>query len=362
MSAEQPTAPPFADNERAFVIVDSSAWIHKAFHRGEANGMLSFLCGWLARLVAWNPGALAFALDNRSAHRHAAQHPTDPEWVYKANRIPLPPAARDAERKFLEIVEAHAIPLLDALDHEADDVIATVSLQAVAIGYEVAIATCDKDLCACCAADAKGYAVAYLWCEGVPYGPANVEQKLHPGPPGKPPKRYGLRPDQVSDALAIIGDTSDSIPGVDGLGHDKAFALLAEFGSLDAALDEPIKPADWYEAAEAALRELARRIKKGDAARTVDSLAAERDTILSRRALAKWHAALVAAREAALFSQSLTQLRFDVPIDVPWHQIPLGSLDVPRIVERYEALGFTRLARELEARPLYEKREPWAAP
>ncbi len=120
--------------------------------------------------------------------------------------------------------EALRLPVVTAQGHEADDVIATLTRQAVDQGFDVVIITSDKDL-------------LQLVSEHV--------SVLSPGRDGKPEKRYdregviekmGVPPERVVDLLALVGDPVDNIPGVPGIGDKGARDLLQQFGSLDELL------------------------------------------------------------------------------------------------------------------------------
>jgi len=116
------------------------------------------------------------------------------------------------------------LPVVTARGHEADDVIATLTRQAVARGFDVVIITSDKDL-------------LQLVSDHV--------SVLSPGRDGKPEKRYdregviekmGVTPERVVDLLALVGDAVDNIPGVPGIGEKGARDLIQQFGSLDELL------------------------------------------------------------------------------------------------------------------------------
>jgi DNA polymerase-1 len=138
---------------------------------------------------------------------------------YKAHRPPPPP---DLVRQFeplLEIVQAMGVPVLTRQGFEADDLIATLTRSAREAGYGVVVVSGDKDL-----AQLVGEGVTMLdTLKEVEYGPQEVRDK------------WGVWPNQVRDLLALMGDASDNVPGVAGVGEKTARKLLLDFGSLDNA-------------------------------------------------------------------------------------------------------------------------------
>ncbi len=135
---------------------------------------------------------------------------------YKANRV-KDAVAKDLILKVQGRLRLDGFALFGADGFEADDVLATASRLAVAAGHVVTIGTADKDLLACVTD-----CVAVLnTSTSIVYGPAEVKAKL------------GIAPDRMTDYLSLVGDTSDNVPGVRGVGPKHAARLINEFGSLD---------------------------------------------------------------------------------------------------------------------------------
>ena len=119
--------------------------------------------------------------------------------------------------------EAMGVPILTSPGYEADDVIGTLAVRAVAAGYDVAIVSIDKDFFQLVAdPHVKVYDPRE---DGTWFDEAGVVQK------------FGVKPSQVVDVLALVGDTSDNVAGVPGIGKKGAIDLMTRFGSLDALLD-----------------------------------------------------------------------------------------------------------------------------
>jgi DNA polymerase-1 len=140
---------------------------------------------------------------------------------YKAHRAPMPPDLVDQVPLVHEACAAMGVPVLNLAGVEADDVIGTLSAQARAAGFEVALVTGDKDFFQLVT---DGVRVYNPRDEGTWYDAAGVVEK------------FGVRPDQVVDVLALMGDSVDNIKGVPGIGEKGARQMISEHGSLDAAI------------------------------------------------------------------------------------------------------------------------------
>ncbi|WP_176012166.1 5'-3' exonuclease H3TH domain-containing protein [Victivallis sp. Marseille-Q1083] len=145
---------------------------------------------------------------------------------YKANRPPMPEELRSQLPWLRQLAEAFGWPLYEVENYEADDLVGAMALQAVP-DYEVEIISSDKDL---------SQLVSSRVCMLVPdrlnrgferRGVAEVETK------------FGVKPEQIVEYLALLGDSSDNIPGVAGVGPKTAATLLREVGSLSRFWDRP---------------------------------------------------------------------------------------------------------------------------
>jgi DNA polymerase I len=206
-------------------IIDASGFIFRAYHAlpsfstsaGVPTGAVLGYTTMLLKLLAdYKPVYLAAAFDAARDTFRTAEYSD-----YKANRPDLPLDLAPQFPLIFEVTKAFAIPLLLAQGFEADDLIATLAKKARAGGLEVVILSGDKDL-------------MQLVGEGVwlhdpikqkRYGPKDVEEKL------------GVTPAQVPDFLGLMGDASDNIPGVPGIGEKTAAELLKAYGSLEKVLE-----------------------------------------------------------------------------------------------------------------------------
>ena len=156
----------------------------------------------------------------------AADYRTELYPPYHAQRPPIPP---DLDRQFAEskdFFEAFGWVVARSEDHEADDLLHSYAEVEAAAGGTTLLLTGDRDMYQCASDSTK---VLYLKT-----GTKGVEEV----DAGEVLKRYGVRPDQVPDFIALRGDPSDGLPGGKGIGEKTAAELLSRFGSLEAALDE----------------------------------------------------------------------------------------------------------------------------
>lgn len=342
--ADKRRLPPFLNDPSALVIVDWSWWLNRAFRAKGSDGMASIVVGWLCALLSYHPAHVAIALDSQGpTFRHRMRHPTDADWRYKAGRDPRPPEFFDAAALCTELVELHSIPALWAEGYEADDVIATATRQASSAGYRVWICSSDKDLAGLVESRARDGIVIGLWdnSDGAICGPEQVTAK------------WGVEPRQMADLLAIMGDSGDNVPGVDGIGEERAASLLRSFDTLEGALS--VAPDD-PEALGQKIKEAERASKKAQDGERA-AISEYRKGLLADRSRAKYHRVLHDAATIARFSRQLTALDFDAPIRVPWEDLPIGGFRAPELRARYRSLGFLRKEAEV---PEFSKRAPWA--
>ena len=161
--------------------------------------------------------------------------------VYKATRVPMPDDLRPQLGRVRELLEAFRIPIIEAAGFEADDVVGTLATQAVARGLDVVVVTLDNDLIQLVQPGVQVYMYRPYQRDYVLYDEAHVRE------------RWGFGPRQIVDYKALVGDTSDNIPGVRGIGEKGAAALIEQWGNVEAMLEhlDEVAPAR----AQKALRE-----------------------------------------------------------------------------------------------------------
>lgn len=211
--------------KETILLLDGLALVYRAFFAvrgltgpaGEPTNAVFGFVRMVRQLRAWwKPDRTVAAFDGGSPERRLALCP-----AYKAQRPPMPDDLRSQLPLVNEYLALAGIPSVRIDRQEADDVLATLATRAAADGADVRIATGDKDLMQL--VDARIRLVA----------PAKTEQELDEA--GVLAKT-GVRPDQIVDWLALIGDNADNIPGVPGIGPKTAAKLLQRFGTLEECL------------------------------------------------------------------------------------------------------------------------------
>ncbi|MCA9001012.1 MAG: DNA polymerase I [Planctomycetes bacterium] len=144
---------------------------------------------------------------------------------YKATREKAPEELIDQLELIRDVVKAHNIPLFELPGYEADDVIGTLARQGEAAGHEVFIVSGDKDFMQLVSDKVQLYNVFKRGVDLEIQGKDAVKEK------------FGTTPDHVIDVLALMGDASDNIPGVKGIGEKGAIKLIEEFGSVPGLLE-----------------------------------------------------------------------------------------------------------------------------
>ncbi|MBT7109557.1 MAG: DNA polymerase I [Proteobacteria bacterium] len=206
---------------KKIVLVDGSSYLYRAFHampnlansRGESTGAVYGIVNMLRRLMREQDTphfVVVFDAPGKTFRDRLYRE-------YKANRPPMPDELRSQIDQVHAVIKALGLPLLSIPDVEADDVIGTLAKAAPAAGMDAFIVSGDKDL-------AQLVGPGVVMCDSmknVVYDEKGVEEK------------FGVPPDRIIDFLALVGDTSDNIPGVPKVGPKTASRWLMEYGSLD---------------------------------------------------------------------------------------------------------------------------------
>ena len=279
------------ENRPKLVLIDGTALAYRNHFSMIRNPLTnskgvntSALYGTLNSLVKilreQEPDYLIFAFDSR---KPTFRHEKYPE--YKSTRAKMPDELSEILPAVKEAVEALNIPVLEIDGVEADDVVGTLAKRGATNGFDVIIYTGDKDF--------------------LQLIDRNISM-LSPGRANKPDtlwtienadKKFGIRPDQLVDLLALMGDSSDNIPGVRGIGEKTAVKLLQRFGSLD----------NIYANLDKIKGSLKTKLEQG--------------------------------RESAYLSKNLATIRTDLNIPIDWEQAKLGEPNPDKllpILEKYE--------------------------
>ncbi|KAF1710899.1 DNA polymerase I [Pseudoxanthomonas sacheonensis] len=291
------------------VLIDGSSYLYRAFHAlppltnaaGEPTGALFGVVNMLRATLKENPEYVAFVVDAPGKTFRDDLYP-----LYKANRAAMQDDLRAQVMPMCEIVQALGMPILRVDGVEADDVIGTLALQANADGIEVTISTGDKDFAQLVR---PGLALVNTMSGSRMDSDETVFEK------------FGVKPGQIVDLLALMGDAVDNVPGVEKCGPKTAAKWLAEYGTLDGVMAH---------AADI-------KGKIGDNLR--------------------------AALERLPLNRQLVTIKTDVALDGDAQSLGMRERDVDSLRQLYQRYGFNQALKELggeTAGPVAEK-EPGRA-
>ncbi|HWU75407.1 MAG TPA: DNA polymerase I [Rhodanobacter sp.] len=296
------------------ILIDGSSYLYRAFHalppltnaHGEPTGALFGVVNMLRATLDARPEYLAFVSD--------ASGPTFRDTLYeqyKANRPPMPDDLRAQIEPMLAIVAALGIPVLRVSGVEADDVIGTLAVRAQALGIEVLVSTGDKDM----AQLVNPQVTLINTMSNTVMDSTGVMEK------------FGVRPDQIIDFLALTGDSIDNVPGVPKCGPKTAAKWLAEYDTLDGVM------------------------------RNADKIGG------------KIGESLRAALPQLPLSRELVTIKTDVELELGPGELARREPDVAQLRELYTRYGFKAALKELDgatepaaAQPAHEPASPDPAP
>jgi DNA polymerase-1 len=283
----------------ALYLIDGHALAYRSYFafirnpltnsRGEnTSAVYGFIRAVIQLQKKYSPDCLAVVFDSEEETERHREYPE-----YKSQREEMPDELSVQLDWIVDVLEAMGIPVIMEPGHEADDILATIAKDAASRGEAVKIVTGDKDF--------------FQLLSGTihlirPGRGTMLEEEIGPE---YLKGRFGLEPGQVVDLLALMGDSSDNIPGVRGIGEKNALKLLHQFGSLDAVyehLDE-VEPAH-----------IRKKLEEG--------------------------------RESAMFSRDLVTLR-DVPLEISNDDLLVGEPDEERLSELLLYLEFHQILQEL---------------
>ena len=253
------------------------------------SALLGFVNGLKGILKAESPTHVVLAMDpGGPTFRHEA-YP-----AYKAQREKMPEDIAAAIPQAFEVAEALKIPVVRVDGFEADDVMGTLAVQGAAAGFEVYLATPDKDAAQLVRPHVFLYRPSHAGDAAEIYDEAKVCEHWHLSSPA-----------QMIDYLALAGDASDNIPGIRGVGEKTAAQLLSEYGTVEGILEN-------------------QPTLKGKLAEKV-----------------------LAGREDATISKFLTTIRTDVPLTADWEAMARGPIDAARLAAVCAKYELNRLAKDL---------------
>ena len=275
--------------QRRLFLIDGSSQMYRAYHafrgrglsnqEGQTTHAVYVFVTMLRKLIKDHAPpymAASFDLAGRTFRDDLASD-------YKANRAAMPDDLREQINLVHQACEALGVPIVTAAGYEADDVIGTMALRALAEGFDVSVVSIDKDFFQLVRPGLRVYDPRE---DGAWFDEQGVVEK------------FGVRPEQVTDVLALVGDTSDNVAGVPGIGKKGAIDLVKQYGSLDAMIQRSaeLKP--------------------------------------------KQREALETHREAALQSRALVTIRTDVPLDIDFEALRYRGASRERCYELFSRLDF----------------------
>ncbi|MBD3296182.1 MAG: hypothetical protein GF392_02300, partial [Candidatus Omnitrophica bacterium] len=281
---------------KSLYLVDGNSLCYRAFYaikelinsRGmPTNAIYGFVNMFRKLLKEHDPDMLAVVFDMAGP---TVRH--DKYDLYKIQREPMPDALIEQMEPIKEIVRAYNVPVVQLQGYEADDIIATIAVKAAEEGLDVVVVSSDKDALQLIDENIRVLSLH-------PAGDKSYRKK-------EVLEKYGVGPDSMTDMMALMGDKSDNIPGVKGVGKVTAAKLIKEYG-------------------------------------TVDNLYAEIETVSSESLRNK----LIKAKDEATLSRELVELDRQVPCEFSLEDMVRREPDNTRLAELYGTFEFTRLLREV---------------
>lgn len=271
-----------------FAMINTPLSVENANGEKELTGAVFAFSNML--LKVWKdeqPDYIAVAFDVGKTFRD------DLYAQYKGTREKMPDELNAQMKRIQHVVNAFEIPIFTAEGFEADDVLGTLARRASGEGMRVVIVTGDRDALQLVSPAVSVLTSKQRFDDVIVYDEAKVVEN------------YGVQPRQIIDYKALIGDTSDNVPGVKGIGEKTAQSLLQQYGSLD-------------------------------------NIYAHLDEITQKRP----RTALEAGRDSAFLSKQLVTIKTDVPLDVNWEACA-AQFDPQRVMALFRELRFESLIKRI---------------
>lgn len=295
------TSSPVQNAKRRFYIIDGNSYIYRAFYALKnlstssglpTNAVFGFANMLLKVIKDKSPDLLAIAFDPKGPTRRHSEY-----QEYKAHRPPMPKDLVPQVPYIHKLVEAFRIPVFIRDGQEADDVIATLVHQAKADGLDITIVSGDKDMLQLVGPGVTMY--------------DTLKEKIYE--PQDVIERFGVPPDRVIEIMGLMGDASDNIPGVPGIGEKTAQALIKQYGTIEELLSRA------HEITKPKLRQTL--LESGDLAR---------------------------------LSRELARLRTDVPLELNYEDLKLKQPDSAVLLTILRELEFPSLLKYVVQEPEQE--------
>ncbi|MBN1492940.1 MAG: DNA polymerase I [Candidatus Omnitrophica bacterium] len=280
---------------KRFLIIDGSSFIYRAYYaiqhlsnsKGQpTNAIYGFIAILQKLLAEENPEYIAICFDRKEAtFRHEKYED------YKAHRKPMPDDLVEQIPYIKKLVKAFNIASFEKAGFEADDIIGTLAIKAAKKDVDVFIVTGDKDILQLVNDKIK---VINVHKEGLVYDIKKVKERYS-----------GLGPEKMIDIMALMGDGSDNIPGIPGVGEKTAIKLILEFGSLEGVYEH--------------IEDLKGNLKLK----------------------------LIENKKLADLSRELATIDCDVPVDFSLTELKAKEKDTNALKELYTELEFSKLLSQL---------------
>jgi DNA polymerase-1 len=283
---------------KKLVLIDGHALAYRAYHaipfdlttsKGElTNAVYGFTSMLLDVLEGVKPDYVAVAFDVGRTFRHEEYE------YYKVQRAKMPNELKGQMERIREVINALDIPIVEVEGYEADDVLGTLARQAKEKGLETIIVTGDSDVFQLIDESTKVLISRRRFSQTIIYDEEGIE------------RRYGLKPKQLVDYKALVGDSSDNIPGVKGVGEKTAKKLLKKYKTLEGIYDHL-------------------------------------DEVKEKR----FKNALERGRDRAFLSRRLSTIVKDVPVTLDLNACRMAGYDHKKVLTLFRELEFRSLMRKL---------------
>lgn len=282
-------------SKKRLFLIDGNSFCYRAFYairslansKGQPTNAVYGFVTMLNKIIKDNaPDMIAVAFDMKGpTFRHEKFDD------YKAHRKPMPDELVGQMPYIKKVVSAYNIPIYELSGYEADDILATIAKRAEKDDIETYIATGDKDALQLVNDHIRVYNTNK---DGMIYDAAKVREA------------FGVSPERMTDIMALMGDSSDNIPGVKGIGEKTAIELITEFGSLDELL------------------------------KNIDSVKGE-----AKKKTLKDNA------QTAILSKELAVVDANVPIEIDFKALELKEADNAKLLELFKELEFKAFVKGL---------------
>lgn len=277
-------------------LIDANSLCYRAFYAIQAlstskgfptNAIYGFINMLRKIMREYNPERMVMVFDMAGPTKRHEKYEE-----YKEHRTPTPDDLIVQMDRIKGVIEAYNIPICQLKGYEADDIIATIAEKAKKKGFGVTIVSGDKD--------------ALQLIDGVVnvLSPHTAGDKLYEAKDVK--EKYGVLPEKMVELMAFIGDASDNIPGVKGIGKVTAEKLITQYGSVE------------------------------NVYKNIDKISSE-----------STKKKLIEGKEIAHLSRELVELQRDVPIKMDLKDIIVGEPDTEKLAELFKEFEFGKLLREI---------------